>query len=69
MDEKPFYTGILKIWKGLTQQASKTLKAIDPSQSKGERLTAETQMLRERKIKIQMAPKLSSLLNIKYYYF
>lgn len=69
MDEKPFYTDILKIWKGLTQQASKTLKAIDPSQSKGERLTAETQMLREKKIKIQMAPKLSSLLNIKYYYF
>lgn len=69
MDEKPFHTGILKIWKGLTQQASKTLKAIDPSRSKGERLTAETQMLREKKRKIQMAPKLGSLLNIKYYYF
>lgn len=69
MDEKPFYTGILKIWKGLTQQASKTLKAIDPSQSKGQRPTAEAQMLREKKIKFQMAPKLGSLLNIKYYYF
>lgn len=69
MDEKPFYTGILKLWKGLTQQASKTLEAIDPSQSKGERLTAETQMLRAKKIKFQMAPTPGSLLNIKYYYF
>lgn len=42
----------------------KDLKAIDPPQSKGEKLTAETQMLRAKKIKFQMVQEAWSF--IKY---